>query len=126
MQGDFPIVRPGEIADQAERYPEGYDSCNSPFARDIVSRAYAAYRFPRTFRSAFQGCVCKDLHFLHPWRNLKQFTGPGRQRLRDLASQVGIAARFIGKGVEDAELPRPDLDRIPFQGPFFIQREWLS
>jgi thiosulfate reductase cytochrome b subunit len=34
--------------------------------------------------------------------------------------------RFICKGIEDAELPRSDLDRMPFQSRFFIQREWLS
>src|ERR1700745_2778817 len=48
------------------------------------------------------------------------------QCLRDLPRQVGIAAVFICEGVENAELPWSKLDRIPFQAPFFIQRELLS
>jgi len=39
---------------------------------------------------------------------------------------VRIPARFICKGIEDAELARPEFDRVPFQGRFFIQRERLS
>src|SRR6266852_5626299 len=77
-------------------------------------------------RLVLQKCACKDLHFFDLRGNREQFVGPSPQRLRNLASQVGIAARFIWKGVEDTELPRPELDRIPLQGRFFIQREWLS
>src|ERR1700730_17333151 len=98
MQGDFPIVRPLAVLEEAS------------------GTAY----------SPFQGCVRKDLHFFHLWRNRKEFAGPRSQCLRDLASQVGIAARFICRGVEDAKLPRPELERIPFQCPFFIQSEWLA
>src|SRR6267142_967557 len=75
---------------------------------------------------ALPRCACKNLHFFDLRRSREQFVGPSPQGLRNLASQVGIAARVICKGVEDAELPRSDLDRIPFQGRFFIQREWLS
>src|SRR5258705_8418737 len=69
--------------------------------------------------------ACKDLHFFDLRGSREQFVGPSPQRLRNLASEVRIATRFICKGVEDPELPRPDLDRIPFQGRLFIQREWL-
>src|SRR5262249_50192281 len=52
--------------------------------------------------------------------------GSRPQCLRNLASRVGIASPLICKGIENAELPRPKVDRIPFQGPFFIQRERLN
>src|SRR6267142_546705 len=45
---------------------------------------------------------------------------------REFASQVRIPARLICKGVEDAELSRPEFDRVPFQGRFFVLRERLS
>jgi hypothetical protein len=52
--------------------------------------------------------------------------GSRSQCLCDLAIQVRVAVRFICKGVEDAKLFRPKFDRLPFHGPFFIQRERLS
>ena len=73
-----------------------------------------------------QRCACKNLDFFDLRGSREQFVGPRPQRLRNLATQVGIATPFICKGVEDAELPRPKLDRIPFQGPIFIDREGLS
>src|SRR5580658_9476293 len=73
-----------------------------------------------------QRCACKDLHFFDLRGSREQFVGPRTQRLSNVASQVGIATPFICKGVEDTELPRTKLDRIPFQGPIFIEREGLS
>jgi len=45
--------------------------------------------------------------------------------LRDLASQVGIAARFICKLSKMPNLAGPILNHT-ISGPFFIKREWLS
>src|SRR6266850_8443031 len=56
-------------------------------------------QFARTSHSTLEGCGCKDLHFLHLRRNRKYLTGPSAQCFRNLATQVGIAARFICKGV---------------------------
>src|SRR5258708_3883904 len=84
------------------------------------------FRVAKISHSALQGCACKDLHFVNLRGNRQQFAGSLSQRLRDLAGQVGIAARFVLKGIENAELSRPEFDRIPFQRPFFILGEWLS
>src|SRR5580692_1332203 len=67
--------------------------------------------------------ACKDLHLFDLRGCREQFVCTRPQRLRNLATQVSIAAPFICKGVEDAEFPWPKLDRIPFQGLVFIKRE---
>src|SRR5438445_5648950 len=79
----------------------------------------------RTPHSTLEGCACKDFDFLHLRRNRKQLVGSRPQCLGNIATQVGIAARFICKGVEDPEPPRPELHPLPFQGPLFITRGWL-
>src|SRR5580698_10659938 len=53
-----------------------------------------------------QRCSCENLHFFDLRRSCEQFTGPSAQRLRNLAGQMRIAARFTCKGIENAELPR--------------------
>src|SRR5258706_12201447 len=59
MQCHCPIVRPGEMADARERYPEGYGSCNSPFARDMSREPMRHIRFPGTFTQAFKGVFAR-------------------------------------------------------------------
>src|SRR5580692_5964895 len=73
-----------------------------------------------------QRCGCKNLCLFDLRGSRKQLVGPRTQGLCDLATQVGIAPPFICKGVEDTELRRPKLDRIPPQGPVFIESEGLS
>jgi hypothetical protein len=41
------------------------------FARNLVSRAYAAHRVPRTSHSALQRGAREDLNFFHLGRNGK-------------------------------------------------------
>src|SRR5215831_2420825 len=94
------------------------------FSLDVVSFPTAFLTWNLTL-SPLRVCLQEPPLFL-PGGDRQQFVGSRSQCLRDLTSQVGIAAAFICEGVEDAELPRPKLDRIPFQGPFFIQRERLS
>src|SRR5215471_7440173 len=85
------------------------------FSLVVISCNQKPHVYKQTVAHPFKGVFAQDLHFCHLWRNRKYFAGPRRQRLRDLASQAGIAARFICKSVEDAELPRPSLIAYHFK-----------
>jgi hypothetical protein len=58
----------------------------------------------------------KDFDFFDLRRIGKKLTGFGHQRLGDRAVEMGVAAGFIGEGVEDAEPVRPQLDCVPGRG----------
>src|SRR5580692_1888605 len=77
-------------------------------------------------RLVLQRRGCENLHLFDLRWSREQFIGPRPQRLRNLTAQVSVAAPFVCKGIEDAELPRPKLDRIPFQRSTLIDREGLS
>jgi alanyl-tRNA synthetase len=55
----------------------------------------------------------------------KEFVGLGEERLGDLAREVRISAGVIPEGVEDAELCRAELDRVPGAGSGFAHGQWL-
>src|SRR5690349_5452969 len=53
-------------------------------------------------------------------RLAQQLRRVGHQRLRDGASEVGLAAVLVGEGVEHAEGRRTELQREPHRGACFL------
>src|SRR6266542_704271 len=59
------------------------------------------------------GILSDDVDRLDHRRLLEQLGGLRHQGVGDPTRQVGLPARVVGEGVEDAELRRPEADREP-------------
>src|SRR5260370_32670787 len=65
-----------------------------------------------------QRCACEDLHFFNLRGSRKQFIGSRPQCLRNLASQVGIAAPSFAKVSKMPNFPGASLIAYHFKVPF--------